>query len=77
MEPTHAFKSDELEEQWKIFKESIYTAAAQTLGFFKRKHRDWVVENDAEIDNIFKKLHEANIQHLDKRACCQKKQQYQ
>lgn len=43
----------------------MYTAAADILGFVKRKHRDWFDENDAEIGTIIDQLHEAHKQHLD------------
>lgn len=70
-------ENGEMEEQWKIFKENVYTVAAHTLAFVKRKHKDWFDENDAEIDTIISRLHEAHKQHLVDKACCRKKQQYQ
>ncbi len=41
-EALHNFNPEngEVEEQWKLFKESIYSAAANTLGFVKRKRKN-------------------------------------
>ena len=50
----------ELEEQWKIFKESVYTAAAHILGFVKGKQRGCFNEN--EINILINRLHEATSQ---------------
>ena len=49
-----------MEEQWKIFNESVYTAAAHILGFVKGKQRECFNEN--EINILINRLHEATSQ---------------
>lgn len=63
-----------MEEQWKIFKEICCCSHCR---FCQKEAQRLFDENDAEIDTIINRLHEAHKQHLGDKACCQKKQQYQ
>ena len=68
---------DGMEEEWRSFQEAVYSAAADTLGFVKRKHRDWFDENEEDIKKLTDKLHKAHKDHLDNKTRSKKKQDYQ
>ena len=40
-------EADTAEEEWSHLKEATYQAAAETVGYMKRVHRDWFDENDS------------------------------
>ena len=50
----------DIEEIWSKFRDTTYSAAAEVLGFVKRKHQDWFDENDVEIHVLLKDLHESH-----------------
>ncbi len=58
--------------EWCTFKNSIFTVAADTLGFVKRSHRDWFDESDLDISKLLDMLHKKHHKHLDK-TCQMKK----
>ena len=43
------FRSDETEENWTVFRDTIHSSAIDSLGPVSRKHQDWFDENDEEI----------------------------
>ena len=49
--------SDDIEMEWKKFKEEIYQCAAAVLGYSKQKHQDWFNENDIIIQSLLDSLH--------------------
>ena len=65
-----------LEEEWRSFREAVYSAAADTLGF-GRKQRDWFDKNGEDIQRLINKLHKARKDHLDDKISSKKKQDYQ
>ncbi|XP_078593825.1 uncharacterized protein LOC144871797 [Branchiostoma floridae x Branchiostoma japonicum] len=66
-----------VEEEWRTFREAVYSAAADTLGFVKRKHQDWFDENEEGIKMLIDKVHKAHAAHLDDNTNSTKKQVYQ
>ena len=67
---------EDLEEDWRNFREAVYSSAASTLGHVERKHRDWFDENDAEISKLIDNLHKAHNNYIGDKACEKKKQDY-
>ena len=41
--------SDDPEETWTVFRDTVHSSAMDSLGPVFRKHRDWFGENDKEI----------------------------
>ena len=41
--------SDDIEMEWKKFKEETHQCVAAALGYSKQKHQDWFNENDTNI----------------------------
>ena len=67
---------EDVEDDWRNFKEAVYNSAASTLGHVERKHRDWFDENDAEISKLIDNLHKAHNAYIGDKACEKKKQDY-
>ena len=41
--------SEDVDESWTVFRETVYSLAMDSLGPLSRKHQDWFDENDKEI----------------------------
>ncbi|CAH1233279.1 TBL2 [Branchiostoma lanceolatum] len=52
--------TEDIEKLWSDFRNATYTAAADVLGFKKRKHQDWFDENDVVIQELLDSMHEAH-----------------
>ncbi|GFS20259.1 craniofacial development protein 2 [Elysia marginata] len=48
----HIEITDNIEETWSRFRDTVYGAASETLSFNKRKHQDWFDENKEEITRM-------------------------
>ena len=60
----HIQVTDDVEDSWTSFRDTMYAAAYETLGFTKRKHQDWFDENNEEITKLLekkKRLHRAYV----------------
>ncbi len=57
------------EEEWCTFENSIYTVAADTLGFVKRSRRDWF---DPDISKLLDMLPKKHHEHLADKTCQKK-----
>ena len=55
---------DELNEWWKRATDKIKTACTETLGYVKKKHRDWFDESDLELSQILKDKNKAHNNYL-------------
>ena len=44
--------SDNVVEIWEAFRNEVYRTAYETIGQTKRKHQDWLDENNDEINNL-------------------------
>ena len=56
--------SIDINADWAILRDTISTAAIDTLGVAKRKHQDWFDENDAEIKLILEKKQQLHRETL-------------
>ena len=50
--------SDDQEENWTVFRDTIHSSAMDSLGPVSRKHQDWFDENDEEIQGLLEEKHE-------------------
>ena len=48
----HIEITENIEETWSRFRDTVYAAANETLGLNKRKHQDWFDENNEEITKL-------------------------
>lgn len=58
--------TDNIEESWASFRDTVYSSASETLGPNKRKHQDWFDENNKEITNLLEeknRLHRAYLNY--------------
>ena len=44
--------SDDPEENWTVFRDTIHSSAMDSLGPVSRKHQDWFDANDEEIQGL-------------------------
>ena len=42
-------RSDDPEENWTVFRDTVHSSAMDSIGPVSRKHKDWFDENDEEI----------------------------
>ena len=54
-----SFAEQDVEANWKQFRDVVLEAAQSTLGSEERKHQDWFDENDNIIQELLSKQHEA------------------
>ena len=47
-------RSDDPEENWTVFRDTIHSSAMDSLGTVSRKHQDWFDKNDEEIQGLLK-----------------------
>ena len=50
--------SDDPEENWTVFRDTVYSSAMDSLGPVSRKHQDWFDENDDVIQGLLEEKHE-------------------
>ncbi|XP_076447193.1 uncharacterized protein LOC143284443 [Babylonia areolata] len=68
--------STDVEEVWSTFRDAVYTAAADTLGFVQRSHKDWFDENDSGISKLLNTLHIRHQDHISDKDCQRKENQF-
>ena len=44
--------SEDVDESWTVFRDTIHSSAMDSLGSVSRKHQDWFDENDKEIQGL-------------------------
>ena len=47
--------SEDVDESWTVFRDTIHSSAMDSLGPGSRKHQDWFDENDKEIQGLLKR----------------------
>ena len=50
--------SDDPEENWTVFRDTVHSSAVDSLGLVSRKHQDWFDENDEEIQELLEEKHQ-------------------
>ena len=51
-------RSDDPEENWTVFRDTVHSSAIDSLGPVSRKHKDWFDENDEEIQGLLEKKYQ-------------------
>ena len=44
--------SENLDENWTVFRDTVYASAIDSLGQVSRKHQNWFDENDEAIQRL-------------------------
>ena len=50
--------SEDVDESWTVFRDTVHSSARDSLGPVSRKHQDWFYENDKEIKALLKEKHQ-------------------
>lgn len=53
-------RDDTTEEKWSSLSASLYEAAAQSIGYSRKKHQDWFDENSTYISTLLSNMHIAH-----------------
>ena len=56
--------SEDVDESWTIFRDTVHSSAMDSLGPVFRKHQDWFDENDNEIKGLFEEKHQKHKAYL-------------
>ena len=56
--------SDDPEENWIVFKDTVHSSAMDSLGSVSRKHQDWFDENEEEIQGLLEEKHQKHKAYL-------------
>ena len=56
--------SDDPEENWTVFRDTVHFSAMDSLGPVSRKHQDWFDDNDEEIQGFLEEKHEKHKAYL-------------
>ena len=57
-------RSDDPEENWRVFRHTVHSSAMDSLGPVSRKHQDWFEENDEEIQGLLEEKHQKHKAYL-------------
>ena len=61
---------------WDDLRTKIFQASADSVGFVKRKHKDWFDENDPLIDTMLDELHKLHAEYANDKNSQGKKDRY-
>ena len=56
--------SEDTDESWTVFRDTVYSSAMDSLGPVSRKHQDWFDENDKEIHGLLEEKHQKHKAYL-------------
>ena len=56
--------SEDVDESWTVFSDTVYSSAMDSLGPVSRKHQDWFDENDKEIRGLLEEKHQEHKAYL-------------
>ncbi|XP_076044760.1 uncharacterized protein LOC143027364 [Oratosquilla oratoria] len=62
-----------IEDQWASFRDTVHSAALESLGPVTRNHQDWFDENNAEIQKLLEEKHRLLRAHQNDPSCTAKK----
>ena len=57
-------RSDDPEENWTVFRDTVYSSAMDTLGPVSRKHQYWFDKNDEGIQGHLEEKHQKHKAYL-------------
>ena len=56
--------SEDVDESWTVFRDTVHSSAMDSLGPVSRKHQDWFDENDKEIQGLLEEKHQKHKAYL-------------
>ena len=56
--------SENVDESWTVFRDTVHSSAMDSLGPVSRKHQDWFDENDKEIQGVLEEKHQKHKAYL-------------
>ena len=56
--------SENVDESWTVFRDTVHSSAMDSLGPVSRKHQDWFDKNDKEIQGLFEEKHQKHKAYL-------------
>ena len=56
--------SEDVDESWTVFRDTVRSSAMDSLGTVSRKHQDWFDENDKEIQGLTEEKHQKHKAYL-------------
>ena len=56
--------SEDVNESWTVFRDTVHSSAMDSLGPVSRKHQDWFDENDKEIQGLLEEKHQKHKAYL-------------
>ena len=56
--------SEDVDESWTVFRDTVHSWAMDSLGPVSRKHQDWFDENDKEIQGLIEENHQKHKAYL-------------
>ena len=56
--------SEDVDESWTVFRDTIHSSAMDSLGPVSRKHQNWFDENDKEIQGLLEEKHQRHKAYL-------------
>ena len=56
--------SEDVDESWTVFRDTVHSSAMDCLGPVSRKHQDWFDENDKEIQGLLEEKHQKHKAYL-------------
>ena len=61
---TMELRSDDSEENWTVFRDTVHYSAMDSLGPISRNHQDWFDENDEDIQGLLEEKHQNHKAYL-------------
>ena len=61
---TMEHRSDDPEENWTVFRDTVHSSAMDSLGPVFHKHQDWFDENGEEIQGLLEEKHQKHKAYL-------------
>ena len=57
-------RSEDVDESWTVFRDTVHSSAMDSLGPVSRKHQDCLDENDKEIQGLLEEKHQKHKAYL-------------
>lgn len=67
---------DSVNHHWGDLREKIFQAAADSIGFAKKRHKDWFDENDTTASCLLDELHSLHVEYINDKTSQAKKDRY-